>query len=254
MELTQYYMTLNPCYTKAAAMVPAGIVVHDTAAGNPKISRYVGPDDGVIGPNKYGNDWNKPTAKKCVHAFIGQDKDGMIRTYNVLPWVYKCWGCGGGSKGSYNNTHIQFEICDDGYKKGKGSEEYFRRVYQEAVELCAYLCKLFSLDVSAIVCHKEAHNLGYASDHSDVLVWFGKYGTNMDDFRADVDDLIRNVPRIVRPTYLLYGPGSKARKLMYLEAGSDFKPTGKEKGDYIRVECTRTYIGYIPKADLEVQE
>ena len=154
MELVQYYMELNPCYTQAKKMVPAGIVVHDTSAGNPFICRYVGPDDGILGPNRYGNDWNKPTANKCVHAFIGYDKNERVRTYNVLPWDYKCWGCGGGSKGSYNNSHIQFEICDDGYS----SQDYFNAVYLEAVELCAYLCKLYSLGVNTIVSHKEAHD------------------------------------------------------------------------------------------------
>ena len=241
-------MTLNPCYTKANLMVPAGIVVHDTSAGNPYICRYVGPDDGAIGPNRYGNDWNKPTANKAVHAFIGYDKNDTVRTYNVLPWTYKCWGCGGGIKGSYNNSHIQFEICDDGYK----SADFFMSVYAEATELCAYLCKLFSLDVNTIVSHKEAHNAGYASDHSDTSVWFGKFGKTMDDFRRDVETLLHDTVVTNKVTYLLYGAGSKARKLMWLDAGTEVKPTGTEKNGYTRVEVTQTYIGYIPNDDLEV--
>ena len=249
MELTEYYMTLNQCYTKAVAMVPAGIVVHDTSAGNPYISRYVGPDDGVIGPNKYGNDWNKPTANKCVHAFIGLDKDGILRTYNVLPWTYKCWGCGGGSKGSYNNSHIQFEICDDKYE----SEEYFEKIWKESTELCAYLCKLFSLDPFTIVSHKEAHDKGYASDHSDTSRWFGKFGKTMQDFRTDVAKLLSDTVVTNKATYLLYGAGSKARKLAYLDAGTEVKPTGTKKNGYTRCKVTVTYIGYIPDNDLEVQ-
>lgn len=252
MRLTKYYMTKNPCYTQARQMKPVGIVVHDTNAGNTMISRYVGPDDGIIGPNRYGNDWNKAMANKCVHAFIGQDKDGTIRTYNVLPWNYKCWGCGGGSKGSYNNSHIQFEICDDNYKAGKDKKDYFQKTFQEAAELCAYLCKEFNLTPDKIVCHKEAHNLGYASDHSDTLVWWKKYGKDMNDFRAAVGKLIEKTVAVKEPTYLLYGPGSRARKLAYLDAGTEIELTGREKNGYRQAKVTVTYIGYVKES--EVQE
>lgn len=249
MELTQYYMTQNPCYTQAKEMKPRGIVVHDTSAGNPYISRYVGPDDGIIGPNRYGNDWNKPTANKCVHAFVGMDKNGNVRTYNVLPWTYKCWGCGGGSQGSYNNTHIQFEICDDKYV----SREYFEKCWKESVELCAYLLKMFSLTPDTVVSHKEAHKAGFASDHSDTSVWFGKFGKTMNDFRADVTKLLRNTVVTNKPTYLLYGAGSRARKLAYLDTGTEIKPTGTKKNGYTRAEITMTYVGYVWDDDLEVR-
>lgn len=250
MELTQYYMEKNPCYSKPSPMVPSGIVVHDTSAGNTNISRYVGPDDGIIGPNRYGNDWNKPTANKMVHAFIGTDKNGTVRTYNVLPWTYKCWGCGGGSKGSYNNSHIQFEICDDKYV----SKDYFDKIWKESTELCAYLLKMFNLTPDTIVSHKEAHQKGYASDHSDTSVWFGKFGKTMNDFRGAVARLMdEKKPVVIKPTYLLYGPGSRARKLAYLDEGTEVKLTGIEKNGYKRAVVTVTYTGYIKDDDLGVR-
>lgn len=250
MELTQYYMEKNPCYTQAKPMKPRGIVVHDTSAGNPYISRYVGPDDGIIGPNRYGNDWNKPTANKCVHAFIGLDKNDTVRTYNVLPWDFKCWGCGGGSKGSYNNTHIQFEICDDKYK----SQDYFDRIWTESTELCAYLLKMFNLTPDTIVSHKEAHQQGFASDHSDTSVWFGKFGKTMNDFRGAVARLMdEKKPVVIKPTYLLYGPGSRARKLAYLDEGTEVELTGTERNGYKRAVVTVTYTGYIRDDDLGVR-
>jgi hypothetical protein len=43
--------------------------------------------------------------------------------------------------GSANNTHIGFEICEDGLT----DYTYFQKVYREAVELCAYLCKEYGL-------------------------------------------------------------------------------------------------------------
>ena len=50
------------CYKSGAAgntMKPQGIVVHSTGANNPNLNRYVGPDDGILGVNRYGNYWNR---------------------------------------------------------------------------------------------------------------------------------------------------------------------------------------------------
>lgn len=182
MQITRHYQTENDCYKVGRSMIPEGIVVHDTAAGNPYIKRYVGPDDGKLGVNKYNNHWNKPGVEKCVHAFIGKLEDGSLACYQTLPWDMKCWGCGGGSKGSYNNTHIQFEICDDGY----GSKEYFEECMEMAADLCAYLCDQYGFAVSKVVSHREAHELGYASNHSDTAPWMSRYGWTMDTFREKV--------------------------------------------------------------------
>ena len=46
----------------------------------------------------------------CVHAFIGKLADGTVATYQTLPWDYRGWHCAG----SGNDTHISFEICEDG--------------------------------------------------------------------------------------------------------------------------------------------
>ena len=60
------------------------------------------------------------------------------------------------------------------------------RVYNEAVELCAYLCKQYGLTEKNIICHSEGHAQGIASNHGDVMHWFPKHGKNMDTFRAAV--------------------------------------------------------------------
>lgn len=160
-------------------------MVHSTGANNPNLRRYVAPDDGLLGVNNNMNDWNRPRPDGnpvCVHAFIGKLADGSIATYQTLPWDYRGWHCGG----SGNDTHISFEICED----GRTSKEYFEKVYKEATELCAYLCKLYNLTEKYIVCHREGAALGIASYHADVLHWFPKFGKNMDDFRADVKALL----------------------------------------------------------------
>ena len=65
---------------------------------------------------------------------------------------------------------------------------YLDKVYNEAVDLCVYLCGLYGLTEQDIICHCEGHDLGIASNHADVLHWWPKHGKNMDTFRAAVKD------------------------------------------------------------------
>lgn len=50
---------------------PQGVMIHSTGAENPNLRRYVQPDDGTLGVNPNGNDWNRPGLDVAVHAFIG---------------------------------------------------------------------------------------------------------------------------------------------------------------------------------------
>lgn len=185
MNLHQLFLKKNDCYKAGRTIIPKGIMVHSTGANNPNLRRYVGPDDGLLGRNTGGNHWNTATpggSQVCVHAFIGKLKDGTIATYQTLPWNYRGWHAGGAA----NDTHIGFEICEDGLSDGT----YFQKVYREAVELCAYLCREYDLTEKDIICHSEGHKLGIASNHADVMHWFPKHGKSMDIFRADVKALL----------------------------------------------------------------
>ena len=182
MKLIEYFLIKNDCYNTNRTITPTGIVVHSTGTNNKTLKRYIQPDDGKLGKNTYNNHWNMPGVSKCVHAFIGMLSDGSIATYQTLPWTKRPWGCGKGTKGTYNDSHIQFEICEDGLTDAT----YFNKVYTESVELCVYLCKKYSIKVDNIVCHSEARDLGYASNHADVMHWFPKHGKSMDTFRKDV--------------------------------------------------------------------
>lgn len=184
MRLRKQYLTENDCYRAGRTIRPQGVMVHSTGANNPSVARYV-PGDDVIGRNQYGNDWDRPGLEKCAHAFVGRFADGLVGTVQTLPWNRRGWHCGRGKNGSANDTHISFEICEDGLEDAS----YFKAVYQEAVELTAYLCKEHNLDPLAdgvVICHKEGCRRGIASNHGDVLHWFPKFGKTMDDFRADV--------------------------------------------------------------------
>lgn len=137
-----------------------------------------------MGRNTGGNHWDqlRPGGRQvCVHAFVGRFADGGVGTVQTLPWNMRGWHCAG----SANNTHIGFEICEDGLC----DPAYFQAVYREAAELTAYLCKEYRLDPLAdgvVICHQEGYRRGLASNHADVLHWFPRHGRTMDDFRADV--------------------------------------------------------------------
>jgi len=181
MNLRKLIFTNNACYKAGRTITPKGILVHSTGANNPNLKRYVGPDDGLLGKNQNNNHWNqdKPDGRQvCVHAFIGKLNDGSIATYQTLPWNHRGWHAGGAA----NDTHIGFEICEDGLTDAS----YFSAVYKEAVDLCVYLCKQYGLTENDIICHSEGHKLGVASNHGDVMHWFPRHGKSMDTFRADV--------------------------------------------------------------------
>jgi N-acetylmuramoyl-L-alanine amidase len=197
-NLKTLFLTKNLCYETGKKHTPRGIMVHSTGANNPQLSRYVSPDDGLLGVNPYNNHWNQPTPsgrKVCPHAFIGRLKDGSIATYQTLPWDMAGWHSGSGKLGSAqnaNNTgYIGFEICEDGLT----DPAYFRMVYREAVEFAAYLCALYNIRPVKpyLIDHSEGNQLGIASNHADVMHWFPKHGKSMDTFRADVNVELANI-------------------------------------------------------------
>lgn len=195
MRLIQCILTENDCYKTNEWIAVKGVMIHSTGANNPTLKRYVQPLEtdpnydeliSLIGYNRNANDWNRPDTNACVHGFIGKLADGSIASIQTLPWAMRGWHAGSGTtRPSANNTHISFEICEDGLD----DPEYFRKVYREAVELTAYLCEQYNLDPLApevVICHSEGYRLGMASGHADVEHWFPRFGKSMDDFRADV--------------------------------------------------------------------
>lgn len=106
-------------YKDTSIMDIKGILWHSTGANNPTIKRYVQPSDNasdraemldLIGVNSNKNDWNHIKISAGVNAWIGKLADGTVATVQTMPWNYRPWGCGSGSKGSCNNGWIQFEI------------------------------------------------------------------------------------------------------------------------------------------------
>lgn len=195
-------MTNSTCYKQTSTMSIKGVLWHSTGANNPNLKRYVQPSSNdanytalmnLLGKNSYGNDWNHISHEAGVNAWIGLTQSGQVTTVQTLPWNYKPRGCGGGC----NNGWIQFEICEDGLT----DKAYFNKVYKEACELTAYLCKKYGIDpkgtvsyngktVPTILCHWDSYKLGLGSSHYDVYNWFDKQGKTMNDVRNDVAALM----------------------------------------------------------------
>ena len=238
-------MTQSTCYKGTKKMDVKGVLWHSTGANNPTLKRYVQPDDNaadrdalikLIGKNAYGNDWNHTAVQAGLNAWIGKLSDGTVAAVQTMPWDYRPWGCGSGSKGSCNTGWIQFEICEDGLND-KG---YFEKVYKEACELTAYLCRMYGIDpkgsvkmggvtVPTILCHADSHKLGLGSNHGDVLHWFTKFGKSMDDVRADVAAIMGALPIETPETDVTVTPVSdeeKIWKFLYGKIGNAYGAAG----------------------------
>ena len=195
-------MTQSTCYKGTRKFTPKGVLWHSTGATNPNLKRYVQPDDNasnraellnLLGKNQYANDWNHIDRQAGLNFWIGKLADGTVAAVQTMPWDYRPWGCGSGSKGSCNDTHIQFEICEDGLN----DKSYWNAVYKEACEMTAYLCKMFNIDpkgtisynglnVPTIIDHTGSHALGLGSNHGDIQHWSRRYGKTMENVRNDV--------------------------------------------------------------------
>ena len=203
--------TQSNCYKGTSKMDVKGVLWHSTGANNPNLKRYIQPSDKkpsadtydtaawlkTLGTNGNKNDLNHSKQSIGMNGWIGKLADGSVAAVQAMPWDFKPWGCASGSKGSCNNGWIQFEICEDNL----GDKKYFEAIYKEACELTAYLCVIHNLDpkgtvtvngvkVPVILCHADAHKLGFGSNHGDIYHWFKKYGKDMDDVRNDVAKLI----------------------------------------------------------------
>ena len=210
--------THSTCYKGTRVMTPVGVLWHSTGANNPNLKRFVQPYETdanysqmikILGKNTNKNDWNHISHQAGLNCWIGKLANGEVATIQTMPWNYRPWGCGSGSKGSCNNGWIQFEICEDDLT----DENYFNKVYKEGCEITAYLCKMYNLNpkgtvrmngvnVPVILDHATSCKLGFGSNHGDVQHWFKRYGKTLDDVRNDVAKLMEKIPvapSIIKP-------------------------------------------------------
>ena len=189
MKLVQSIMTKNPCYTAGRKITVKGLMLQSVGCPQPNASVFI-------------KNWNTPSyGTACVHGFI-DGNDGTV--YQTLPWNHRGWHCASGPKGSGNNTHIGVEMCEPASIRYTGGSSFtcsnlsaartsVKKTYEAAVELFAYLCKLYGLNPTAdgvIISHREGHARGIASNQGDPEhLWNGLgMGYTMNTFRKDVKE------------------------------------------------------------------
>lgn len=189
MKLVQSIMTKNPCYTAGRKITVKGLMLHSVGCPQPNASVFI-------------KNWNTPSyGTACVHGFI-DGNDGTV--YQTLPWNHRGWHCASGPKGSGNNTHIGVEMCEPASIRYTGGSSFtcsnlsaartsVKKTYEAAVELFAYLCKLYGLNPTAdgvIISHREGHARGIASNHGDPEHLWNDLGMGytMNTFRKDVKE------------------------------------------------------------------
>jgi hypothetical protein len=182
------YATSNGAYTAGRKITsPEGAVNHSVGCAQPSADVFY-------------NLMNKTSAGWGVNAILGDFHKGEGRVLLTLPINARPWGCGKGTKGSWNNTKIQWETCEPsghtyaggtmvGYDVTK-NQTYFDRMWTMLVAWNVYVIKKFGYSVSGISDHAESNKAGYGSNHSDMGQWLPKHGKSMDALRAEVQEIL----------------------------------------------------------------
>ena len=184
------YATQNGAYRAGRTISNhQGCVNHSVGCAQPKADVFF-------------NSMNKTSAQWGVNAILGDFHTGEGRILVTLDLKARPWGCGAGSKGSWNNTKIQWEVCEPaGHTYAGGTmiaydveknQAYFDRMWKMLVAWNVYCAVKLGYPVSGISDHAESYRAGYGSNHSDMGQWLPKHGKSMDALRAEVQKILNN--------------------------------------------------------------
>ena len=183
------YATSNKAYRDGRVINPRGGINHSIGCAQPRVEvMYKLMNSSSVG-------WG-------VTAILGDFHVGEGKIIVCMPLNARCWGCGKGSNGSWNNSKIQWEVCEPaGHTYAGGTmvnydvvknQAYFDRMWKMLVAWNVYLVNKFGYSVSGISDHAEAHLAGYGSNHSDMGQWLPKHGKSMDILRQEVQAILNN--------------------------------------------------------------
>ena len=177
------YATDNGAYRSGRKINPQGSVNHSVGCAQPSVEVFY-------------KSMNKSSAGWGVNAILGDFHKGDGRILVTMPLNARPWGCGSGKKGSWNNTKVQWEVCEPaghtysggtmiGYDIAK-NQVYFDRMWKMLVAWNVYVVDKFGYPISGISDHIESYYAGYGSGHADMGHWLPKHGKSMNALRAEI--------------------------------------------------------------------
>lgn len=181
------YATDNGAYRSGRKINPQGSINHSVGCAQPSVEVFY-------------KSMNKSSAGWGVNAILGDFHKGDGRILVTMPLNARPWGCGSGKKGSWNNTKVQWEVCEPaghtysggtmiGYDIAK-NQVYFDRMWKMLVAWNVYVVDKFGYPISGISDHIESYYAGYGSGHADMGHWLPKHGKSMNALRAEVEAII----------------------------------------------------------------
>lgn len=181
--------TRNGAFRSGRSINPTGAVNHSVGCAQPSVEAFF-------------RLMNDEDAGWGVNAILGDFHKGEGRIILALDIEARPWGCGSGKKGSWNNTKVQWEVCEPaghtyaggtmiGYDVEKNAG-YFERMWKMLVAWNVYCVVKLGYPVSGISDHAESYRAGYGSNHSDMGHWLPKHGKSMSALRAEVQAILDN--------------------------------------------------------------
>jgi hypothetical protein len=166
-----------------------GIVIHSIGVPQPRAQVIV-------------NNFNRQTATASVHGVIEPGR--YIETYptRLAPnLAQRCGHVGSGRNGTWNDTRLGFEMTEPStitYTGGASfrdnnpteTKKFFQAVTATMAEVAADMCIFHGWSVSMISTHREAHALGWGSNHGDPCHLWRHIGYSIEQFRKDVQFII----------------------------------------------------------------
>lgn len=185
-----HHATQNGAYRSGRVIYKhEGCVNHSVGCAQPKADVFF-------------NAMNTASAQWGVNAILGDFHQGEGRILVTLDMKARPWGCGAGKKGSWNNTKIQWEVCEPaGHTYAGGTmvaydtvknQAYFDRMWKMLVAWNVYCVVKLGYPLSGISDHAESYRAGYGSNHSDMDQWLPKHGKSMDALRKEVQAILEN--------------------------------------------------------------
>lgn len=183
------YATNSDCYKSGYNITPKGSVNHSIGVAQPNSSVIFNL------MNRSGAGWG-------VNAILGDFHQGEGKIILCMPMQRRPWGVASGPNGSWNNSRIQWEVCEPaGHTYAGGTminydvsknTTYFNRMWKLLVAWNVYCCVKLGYGASTIADHAESYKQGYGSNHSDMGQWLPKHGKSMDALRKEVREILND--------------------------------------------------------------